>query len=51
MRNYFRNVKFYILFVSLRPGYAVNDFSQEKGKKQLPDSLKMEKVDTTRVFL
>jgi len=25
-------------------------FSQDKGKKQLPDSLKMGKVDTTRVF-
>ena len=51
MKKLSQNIVLFILFVSLISGYAVNGFSQEKGKKQLPDSLKIEKVDTTRVFL
>ncbi len=42
---------FPFLFMFLWLGNNEVSFSQEKGKKQAPDSLKMEKVDTTRIFL
>ncbi len=40
-----------VLFLFLLTGNGGSVFAQEKGKKQVPDSLKIEKTDTTSIFL